>query len=351
MMFSVVVPVYRIPYGMLRRCVKSIREQTYPDFELILIDDGSPDDCGRICEECAAQDSRIRVIHQQNRGLSVVRNVGFERAAGDWVCIVDADDWLEPDALASGAAYLEGASVDIDILICDAYVEFDGRRELNCFLGRETDGPVAFRGREKERIIDLFLPDGGMKTERRVWADIGSTWARFYRRRFVVEHGLQNTPNLKRMQDNIFNLYAVSEAAGIVYVPKRIYHYAIRGESAARKYDPHMADTLRMLYACYMRFVRDSGHPEYERRVNLKMLHLFTRLLANCFAHPDNKAPFLKRRGDAARAFSTGDFRKILLACDASGERVKIKALHFLLRLRLYGVLLLVSKYNEKVRK
>lgn len=99
---SVIVPVYRVePY--LHRCVDSILGQTFQDFELILVDDGSPDNCGAICDAYALQDPRVTVIHQENKGLSAARNAGLDRmfSSGDsqWVTFVDSDDWIHPEML------------------------------------------------------------------------------------------------------------------------------------------------------------------------------------------------------------------------------------------------------------
>ena len=93
---SVIVPVYKVePY--LRKCLDSIVNQTYRNLEIILVDDGSPDNCGRICDEYAERDNRIRVIHQKNGGVSSARNEGLKIASGDWIGWVDSDDWIEPD--------------------------------------------------------------------------------------------------------------------------------------------------------------------------------------------------------------------------------------------------------------
>lgn len=99
---SVIVPVYKVePY--LRRCVDSILAQTFTDFELILVDDGSPDSCGAICDEYAEKDSRVHVIHQQNGGLSSARNAGidwaFANSASHWLTFIDSDDWIHPETL------------------------------------------------------------------------------------------------------------------------------------------------------------------------------------------------------------------------------------------------------------
>lgn len=95
---SVIVPVYRVE-KYLPACIDSILNQTFTDFELILVDDGSPDRCPEICDETAKRDARVRVIHQANQGLSAARNAGIEAARGAWLSFVDSDDFVAPDFL------------------------------------------------------------------------------------------------------------------------------------------------------------------------------------------------------------------------------------------------------------
>ena len=123
---SVIVPVYKVePY--LHRCVDSILGQSYTDFELILVDDGSPDSCGAICDEYAAKDSRVVVIHQENGGLSAARNTGidwaFANSDSQWLTFIDSDDWVHPEYLQR---LLDAAlEHNVSVSIC-GYVQTDG---------------------------------------------------------------------------------------------------------------------------------------------------------------------------------------------------------------------------------
>lgn len=111
---SVIVPVYKVePY--LRKCVDSILAQTFTDFELLLVDDGSPDNCGTICDAYAEQDNRVRVFHKPNGGVSSARNLGLDNAKGDWVTFVDADDFITPTFL-DGLYRPIDAGEDIDFV-------------------------------------------------------------------------------------------------------------------------------------------------------------------------------------------------------------------------------------------
>ena len=120
---SIIVPVYKVA-EYLNRCVDSILMQTHSDFELILVDDGSPDNCGAICDQYAEKDSRIHVIHQKNGGLSVARNAGidwvFANSDSQWLTFIDSDDWIHPQMLES---LLDGVnSYSTDVAVC-GYME------------------------------------------------------------------------------------------------------------------------------------------------------------------------------------------------------------------------------------
>lgn len=110
---SIIVPVYKVE-KFLRECVDSVLSQTFTDFELILVDDGSPDGCPSICDEYAASDTRVISLHKQNCGLSSARNYGMDRAKGKWIIFLDSDDlWGQPDGLRKLVEYAEYYDLDI----------------------------------------------------------------------------------------------------------------------------------------------------------------------------------------------------------------------------------------------
>lgn len=111
--FSVIIPVYKVE-DYLDECVTSVLNQTFGDFEIILVDDGSPDNSGAMCDRWAQKDGRIRVVHQENGGLSAARNTGIRHVAGEYVMFLDSDDWWETDNVLSAiAAQLEKTPVDV----------------------------------------------------------------------------------------------------------------------------------------------------------------------------------------------------------------------------------------------
>ena len=107
---SIIVPVYNVE-KYLQRCIESILTQTETDFELLLIDDGSKDKSGLICDEYAQKDKRVNVIHKENGGVSSARNLGIEKANGEWMCFIDADDYVRQDFLSDIQQYLFNARI------------------------------------------------------------------------------------------------------------------------------------------------------------------------------------------------------------------------------------------------
>lgn len=120
-LISVIIPIYKVE-KYLKECVDSVLAQTYTNLQIILVDDGSPDDCGKICDEYAQKDSRVVVIHKENGGLSDARNAGLEVAKGDYISFVDSDDIVHPDFLSYLYLYIK----DADISVCGYKVFNDG---------------------------------------------------------------------------------------------------------------------------------------------------------------------------------------------------------------------------------
>ena len=119
-LISVVIPVYNVE-DYVRKCIVSVINQTYSNLEILVIDDGSTDHSGQICDELAATDGRIRVFHTFNGGLSAARNVGIDHATGFFIAFVDSDDWIEPDMYQF--LYQQIIEYDADISVCSHYID------------------------------------------------------------------------------------------------------------------------------------------------------------------------------------------------------------------------------------
>ena len=133
---SVIVPIYRVE-KFLPQCIESVLNQTFTDFELILVDDGSPDRCPAICDEAAERDARVRVIHQANQGLSAARNAGIEAARGAWLSFVDSDDYIAPQFYEK--LYQTAQRTDADCVMCSVQNVDESGKPIDSALMRVAD--------------------------------------------------------------------------------------------------------------------------------------------------------------------------------------------------------------------
>ena len=145
-LISVIIPIYKVEL-YLRHCLNSVLGQSYRNLEIILVDDGSPDNCGEICDEYAAKDSRVKVIHKPNGGVSDARNAGLAIASGDYVGFVDSDDWIAPDMYEY--LYRGMVDYDADVTLCEYYECWPKKR-----FATNRDGVRLFEGRE---VMDALL--------------------------------------------------------------------------------------------------------------------------------------------------------------------------------------------------
>lgn len=201
---SVIVPVYKTE-GLLDRCVESIVGQTYKNLEIILVDDGSPDKCPAMCDEWAEKDSRIRVIHKENGGVSSARNAALDIATGDYIGFVDSDDWIEPEMYSSLIQKISESGKNI--ALCSYYaVEISGERyECRCVVDKEVlDKDDYFR----------FIVLGG---------DGGYIWNRLYDADILKE--VRFDEDIWYSEDLLFNFKTAQKSNGAAILDKIEYNY------------------------------------------------------------------------------------------------------------------------------
>ena len=211
---SVIVPVYKAE-AYLHRCVDSILAQTFQDFEVLLIDDGSPDRSGEICDEYARKDRRVRVFHKENGGVSSARQCGMDHAQGEYTIHADPDDWVEPMMLEE--LYKKAKEEDADMVICDYFVEE--------------------RKKTKRIIQKPSALDHNVVLEELFQQLHGSCWNKLVRRACYKEFGVKFPLELSCCEDLYVNACLAAEDIRITYLNKAFYHYdqVINGNSLVHR--------------------------------------------------------------------------------------------------------------------
>lgn len=243
MKLSIIVPVYNIDELLLRQCLDSVVKQTISDYEVIVVDDGSEVNCASVCDEYGLRYSFVKVIHQQNQGVSVARNSGIEAAAGKYVQFVDADDWIEKEA---SEKYFEFAEENqLDIMLSGCVLE----GEETTYLSVPDSGLIS--GEEIHKLQLTILnnnPDYlGM------WPM--SPWAKLFRKQYIKDYSVRYIPGLKRMQDNLFCMYAYENAEKVGFFSYMGYHYRQNAASVCHKYNASIVQILEPVLMQFKKFV------------------------------------------------------------------------------------------------
>lgn len=280
---SIIVPIYKIPESYLKKCLDSILTQNFEDIEVILVDDESPDKCGDICDEYANIDSRIRVIHQKNQGVSVARNAGIDAANGKWISFVDGDDWLEPDYVSK--FYEITLNDNSDIIMCDCYVNYSSREVKNKFF---NDFEIKTTGKEKDRFLLQYLCSK-ICNDDLATTDVGSPWAKIYKREFLIKNNLRFKPELIRMQDNVFNLYAFQLANSLYYKENYLYHYRKSEFSGFCRYTPNIIKYYELVFKELDEFINKyKKSEEFNIAKNVKIVKSIYVYCKMYYLHKDN---------------------------------------------------------------
>lgn len=212
---SIIVPVYKAePY--LHRCVDSILAQTFTEWELILVDDGSPDQSGKICDEYAKKDQRVKVIHKVNGGVSSARQKGLDEARGEYTIHADPDDWAEPNMLEE--LYNEASKKEADMVMCDFICEY------------KSGGVICKQEIKSSHADDILKKMFAQQLH-------GSCWNKLIRRECYDKYNIRFPKNIIRWEDLYVVCSLLMHPIRVAYLPKAFYHYdlIINNNSIVRK--------------------------------------------------------------------------------------------------------------------
>lgn len=213
-MISVIVPVYNVE-AYLAQCLDSVLAQTYHDLEILLIDDGSADRSGSICDAYQAKDERIRVFHTENHGLSAARNVGLDYASGEYILLLDSDDWIDEKTAQILLEY--AMQYDADVVSCAYYSEWKKRRDIE----EKIDHLIVLEGRQI-MLAHIQEPYLGYVA-----------WNKLYRKRLFS--GVRY-PEGRNFEDILTTHRLLGFAEKAVCIPDALFHYRMRAYTISRTY-------------------------------------------------------------------------------------------------------------------
>ena len=249
---SVIIPVYKVE-KYIRQALDSVINQTYRNLQIILIDDGSPDQCGEICDEYARRDNRFLVIHQRNAGASAARNVGINKATGEWITFVDPDDWLDLNACREAVEY--ALKTNADMIFYDYDNIFDGYTMITRNLRSEEDNLI-YKQLNNEKTWKIFMSNGSLVA--------------LLIRRKCFDAGARYHEGIMNFEDILLRETLYRYIQSFAYIPKVLYHRRIRRDSACHnsKLLFEVIDSVNIFYEEIMFMEKDYDYPCNFLRMN-----------------------------------------------------------------------------------
>ena len=215
-LISVIIPVYKVE-EYLDKCVSSVIEQTYKNLEIILVDDGSPDNCPKMCDDWAKKDNRIKVIHKKNGGVSSARNIGIKESKGEWITFIDSDDWIDENFIKK--LYQVSLNNKSDVVISSYYrVTNDKYEKINTSVN-------ILNFNNYEYLIKALNPQTGYG---------------FCHMRIIKKEKINNfyfDEELKVTEDALFNIKLAKNIKNVSFLGEPLYYYRINNQSVVKKYD------------------------------------------------------------------------------------------------------------------
>lgn len=231
--FSVILPVYNVQ-AYLKRCVRSILNQEFTDYEIILVDDGSTDGSGELCDTLAAEHTCIRVIHQENGGLAAARNTGMDGAQGQYIWFVDSDDWVETNALQR---LYEAASEQKPDIVKFNYIRVE--KERASVISNVSAG--MYQSKRLDALRDAAFYAAGRY--------VLSACTHIYRRDFLSQNGFRFvSERIVASEDYLFNLETLAVANSICVIADTLYYYEQRMGSLTQRYKENLPQRYERLY-------------------------------------------------------------------------------------------------------
>ncbi|MBQ9414568.1 MAG: glycosyltransferase [Clostridia bacterium] len=340
---SAVVPVYNTK-TYLPACLESLCRQTFRDMEVLLVDDGSTDGSGEICDRFAEKDERIRVLHIENNGVSNARNTGIEAARGDYILFVDSDDYLEDTMCQQMAAAAQ--KNDADLVICANYnVATSGITVKHPFRGEQTFEGEAY-GREI-RTATIGLVGDKMNNPAKL-DRLTPVWARLYRRSIVQEHNIRYI-DLDRLPSEClqFNIELAMAASRACYVDEPLYYYRRNtAVSVTKPFRPDLWGKWEWWIDYMDKYLRDHGDdPDMRAAYYSRICCAVIPLGGNAIKLPDTAAIKAEMRAYLSREI----FKEAFAHVDYSGCPIYWRMFFDAAKKRQVGRYLLLTRAMRKL--
>lgn len=338
-LISVIVPIYNVS-KYLDRCMESLLNQTYRHMEIIMVDDGSPDDCGIKCDRYARKDARVRVIHKENEGLGMARNSGLAIAHGDYVAFIDSDDYAERDMIER--LYRRMQECNADTCFCRYY---DTSADGEDVLARETYQKELYRGKE---VKEVLLGMVGAEAENPGDVEIGmSVWKGLYTLQIIRENGIRFPSEREYIsEDIVFHMQYLLKAGSVAVERTPGYHYCDNDTSLTKSYKADRFEMEKVLLEKEKQELKQAFPEEvYIQRLYKAFIGRVRRCIAQEVSGNSNRK---MARKNIRNICQDPVVRKVIDAYDGNNLQLTKRLVNHLIKYRVIIGLILIFRLKNK---
>jgi glycosyltransferase involved in cell wall biosynthesis len=334
---SVIVPVYNIVEQLLKKCLSSLMSQKSKDVEFIIVDDGSLDNCGNICDEYANLDKRFQVIHTSNQGVSNARNVGFGNSHGKYIMYVDGDDYIEEDTCELCSNKMEETNADLLLF---------GYRSSNHPIINQKESTRRLNEQEVQELRKSIV--SGVECFPGYF--VGSPWGKVYKREIIEKYDLQFVYGLKKCQDRVFVFDYLTHINDVVLYPFIGYNYENNPSSVTRKYNKEIRYILQNVeQEFYKRIKKQDNALDYKEPFYTMCLNFLYTILQLDILNDENKDSLPNKKRELASISNEKLYSSALKKGNVNGLGKRKSLTINLIRKRMY--LLVVLLRNKLMYK
>ncbi|MDY3006751.1 glycosyltransferase [Anaerococcus porci] len=283
---SVIVAIYNVE-KYLEKCIESLLNQNCSEYELILVDDGSKDNSSKICNHYLNKEN-IKVIHQENLGVSVARNTGIKNSSGEWITFVDGDDFVENNFISEIMRIIK--NIDTEMIMFNYNAFFDEKKIIACRSVPFTNNQFINKSKEliQKRMISQYYNGGDKNTI----VSSGTTWCKVIKRDILQNNNIRFKPGLIKAQDTVFWLQASENVSSIYYLDKCIYNYRLSNNSisSGKRYIKDSVQKFNDLLFEYKRhIIENKKNDDYNKAFNLRCIQVLMWNVDHNFFNKKNK--------------------------------------------------------------
>lgn len=332
---SIIVPIYKVPEQYLKKCIESTIEQTLKKIEILLVVDGSPEQCGEICETYAKKDSRIRVLHKKNGGLSSARNYGCKAAIGEWIMFVDGDDWIEPDMCE--VMYKTGYEKDVQLVMCGIMKDYERTATEYKFYLEENK---VYRDERCRWLQQQLLVYSG---------NIAVAYSKLIKRSLMMDNKIFHDEILKQGAEGLeFNLRLFEKLESAIFINKPFYHYIYNENSISASHNETNHEFVENCFEKIKEFIDTSDNKERLKSwFDNRLLYVIITTAISGYFNPTNTEPYADKKRKYVAYLQKPIIKEALHTKNTKGLGKQRMIILFMIKHRIYWVLNIMGKLRK----